>query len=80
MSLDNPKIKKVIRDRSLYMCLECGKCSASCPRMLTGKEYSPRLLAQKLMNHSGRHSRPQRLPRTRWSASFVDENDDFTGA
>ncbi|MBW2140708.1 MAG: (Fe-S)-binding protein, partial [Deltaproteobacteria bacterium] len=49
MSLDNPKIKKVIRDRSLYMCLECGKCSASCPRMLTGKEYSPRLLAQKLI-------------------------------
>ena len=31
------------------MCLECGKCSASCPRMLTGKEYSPRLLAHKLI-------------------------------
>ena len=35
--------------RSLSMCLECGKCSASCPRMLTGKEYSPRLLAHKLI-------------------------------
>jgi len=31
------------------MCLECGKCSASCPRLLTGKEYSPRLLAHKLI-------------------------------
>ncbi|MBW2092116.1 MAG: (Fe-S)-binding protein [Deltaproteobacteria bacterium] len=49
MTLDSPRIKEVIRDKSLYMCLECGKCSASCPRMLTGKEYSPRLLAQKLI-------------------------------
>ncbi|MBW2085867.1 MAG: hypothetical protein JRI54_07555 [Deltaproteobacteria bacterium] len=38
MKLDHPKIKEIIRDRSLYMCLECGKCSASCPRMLTGKD------------------------------------------
>lgn len=49
MKLDDPRIEAVIRDRSLYMCLECGKCSASCPRMLTGKEYSPRLLAHKLI-------------------------------
>ncbi|HUL20366.1 MAG TPA: (Fe-S)-binding protein [Thermodesulfobacteriota bacterium] len=49
MKLDDPRIKKFIRDKSLFMCLECGKCSASCPRMLTGKEYSPRLLAHKLI-------------------------------
>ena len=49
MIIDNPRVKEVISERSLYMCLECGKCSASCPRMLTGKEYSPRLLAQKLI-------------------------------
>ncbi|HVP76463.1 MAG TPA: (Fe-S)-binding protein [Thermodesulfobacteriota bacterium] len=49
MKLDDPRIKEFIRDKSLFMCLECGKCSASCPRMLTGKEYSPRLLAHKLI-------------------------------
>ena len=49
MKLDDPQLKAIIRDRSLYMCVECGKCSASCPRMLAGKEYSPRLLAHKLI-------------------------------
>ncbi len=49
MRLDDPRIKGFIRDKSLFMCLECGKCSASCPRMLSGKEYSPRLLAHKLI-------------------------------
>ncbi len=43
------KIDKIIREQSLYQCLECGKCSASCPRQLAGKEYSPRLLAHKII-------------------------------
>jgi len=43
------KIDQIIRENSLYQCLECGKCSASCPRQLAGKEYSPRLLAHKLI-------------------------------
>jgi Fe-S oxidoreductase len=49
VKLSDPRIKQMIRQRSLYMCLECGKCSASCPRMTAGKEYSPRLLAQKII-------------------------------
>ena len=43
------KIDEIIRKQSLFMCLECGKCSASCPRQLAGKQYSPRLLAHKLI-------------------------------
>jgi heterodisulfide reductase subunit D len=43
------KIDEIIRKQSLYQCLECGKCSASCPRLIAGKEYSPRLLAHKLI-------------------------------
>jgi Fe-S oxidoreductase len=39
----------MIVDMSLFQCLECGKCTASCPRRLTGKEYSPRLLAHKVI-------------------------------
>jgi heterodisulfide reductase subunit D len=49
MTLIDPKIDEIIRKNNLHMCLECGKCSASCPRMLSGKEYSPRLLAQKII-------------------------------
>jgi len=43
------KINDIVRKQSLYQCLECGKCSASCPRLIAGKEYSPRLLAHKLI-------------------------------
>mgnify|MGYP000309578992 CR=1 FL=1 len=43
------RIDRIISERSLYQCLECGKCSASCARLLSGKEYSPRLLAHKLI-------------------------------
>lgn len=49
MTTHRPTMDEIIRDRSLYQCLECGKCSASCPRLLSGKEYSPRLLAHKLI-------------------------------
>lgn len=40
-------MNRIIKERSLYQCLECGKCAAACPRRVTGKEYSPRLLAHK---------------------------------
>lgn len=49
MNETDRKIDKIISEQSLYMCLECGKCSASCPRQLAGKQYSPRLLAHKLI-------------------------------
>ena len=53
MKLDSPEIKRIIKEHSLYMCLECGKCSASCPRLIAGKEYSPRLLVHKLIADPG---------------------------
>ncbi len=49
MSDIDRKIDEIVRKQSLFMCLECGKCSASCPRQLAGKQYSPRLLAHKLI-------------------------------
>lgn len=49
MNLSSPEIDRIIKEHSLNLCLECGKCSASCPRLLAGKEYSPRLLAHKLI-------------------------------
>lgn len=50
MSLEDPRIDKLITDMELYQCLECGKCSAACPRLVAGKEYSPRLVAHKLIS------------------------------
>lgn len=47
--MDKLKLDRIIQDRSLYQCLECGKCTSVCPRRLTGKEYSPRLLAHKVI-------------------------------
>jgi len=43
------RVEQIIREHNLYLCLECGKCSACCPRMLSGKQYSPRLLTQKII-------------------------------
>ena len=50
MSLEDPRIDQILKKYKLYQCLECGKCSASCPRLLTGKEYSPWLVAHKLIS------------------------------
>ncbi|MFH1035896.1 MAG: (Fe-S)-binding protein [Pseudomonadota bacterium] len=49
MKLDTPRIRDIIARHHLHMCLECGKCSSSCPRFVSGKEYSPRMLASKLL-------------------------------
>jgi Fe-S oxidoreductase len=43
------QIERIIREHKLHLCLECGKCSSCCPRMLAGKNYSPRLMAQKII-------------------------------
>ena len=49
MKLDTPRIRRIIAEHNLHMCLECGKCSSCCPRFISGKQYSPRMLAQKLI-------------------------------
>jgi len=49
VKLGDPRVKQLVQENALALCIECGKCSASCPRMLTGKEYSPRILAHKLI-------------------------------
>lgn len=43
------RLDGLIREKGLYQCLECGKCATSCPRCMSGKEYSPRLLAHKVI-------------------------------
>lgn len=47
--MNDLRIDTMIVKMSLHQCLECGKCTASCPRRLSGKEYSPRLLAHKVI-------------------------------
>ena len=49
MMLDQAKLKQLIQKHSLYLCLECGKCSAVCPRLAAGRDFSPRVMARKVM-------------------------------
>jgi heterodisulfide reductase subunit D len=50
MNLDIPEIRKMLQDYNIYLCLDCGKCSASCPLFLLGKDYSPRMTAHKVID------------------------------
>ncbi len=40
-------IKKAIKESRAYLCLECGKCTGSCPVSRFNHGYSPRLLVNK---------------------------------
>jgi Fe-S oxidoreductase len=39
----------IIKETGAYLCLDCGKCTGSCPIGKTGALYSPRLIVQHLM-------------------------------
>ncbi|MCX7981459.1 MAG: (Fe-S)-binding protein [Syntrophales bacterium] len=43
------RLDGLVKNKGLFQCLECGKCATSCPRCMSGKEYSPRLLAHKVI-------------------------------
>ncbi|MDY6855553.1 MAG: (Fe-S)-binding protein [Thermodesulfobacteriota bacterium] len=40
---------KLIKEMGIYQCLDCAKCTGACPIAETGKEFSPRLAARKLI-------------------------------
>lgn len=46
----SPRIREIIREYNLHLCLECGKCGASCPRFRAGREFSPRMVASRLVH------------------------------
>ena len=39
----------IIKDMGIYQCLDCGKCTAACPVAETGKEFSPRIAANRVI-------------------------------
>ena len=43
-----PKFEQIIRDTHAYLCIDCSKCTGSCPIGKTGSVYSPRALVQHL--------------------------------
>ena len=43
------KIKKLAGDTRAYLCIDCSKCTGSCPIGKAGSIYSPRSLVQHLM-------------------------------
>jgi Fe-S oxidoreductase/coenzyme F420-reducing hydrogenase delta subunit len=38
-------VRSIIAARDVFACQDCGKCSSACPLALTGKNYSPRAIA-----------------------------------
>ncbi len=38
-------IRTIVKKHDVYSCQDCGKCTSSCPLTLTGKEFSPRAIA-----------------------------------
>ncbi len=45
----NSKIAKAIKDSKAYLCMECGKCTGTCPVSRYNHGYSPRILVNKAL-------------------------------
>jgi Fe-S oxidoreductase/coenzyme F420-reducing hydrogenase delta subunit len=44
-ALTPKSIESIMAAYNIYTCQDCGKCSSACPVTLSGKEFSPRLIA-----------------------------------
>ncbi|MFQ5639761.1 MAG: (Fe-S)-binding protein [bacterium] len=47
-----PELLGVIKKNNVFYCLECGKCTASCPVAQVNDSYSPRSIVAHTMQHS----------------------------
>jgi heterodisulfide reductase subunit D len=47
------KIRKLIQDTGAYLCLDCSKCTGSCPIGRVGAVYSPRSVVQHIVLNGG---------------------------
>ena len=43
------RVREIIRDTTAYLCIDCSKCTGSCPIGKAGSVYSPRALVQHLV-------------------------------
>jgi Fe-S oxidoreductase len=43
-------VKQLIARHDIYACQDCGKCSSACPLTLAGKPFSPRAIANAIIN------------------------------
>ena len=43
------RVKEIIKDTAAYLCIDCSKCTGSCPVGKAGSTYSPRALVQHLV-------------------------------
>ena len=49
MPIDKRDLEFHIKEMGIYQCLDCGKCTGACPVAETGKDFSPRLMASKVI-------------------------------
>jgi heterodisulfide reductase subunit D len=45
----HPRLEQIINETNAYYCLECGKCSGSCPVSRHNPAYSPRVMVEKAL-------------------------------
>ena len=50
MSDLNNDLNLLIKEYGIYQCLDCGKCTGACPIAETGKDFSPRIAAGKIID------------------------------
>jgi heterodisulfide reductase subunit D len=43
------RVRQIIKDTAAYLCIDCSKCTGSCPVGKAGSAYSPRALVQHLL-------------------------------
>jgi heterodisulfide reductase subunit D len=48
-ALSPETVRDIIRDTAAYLCIDCSKCTGSCPVGKVGSTYSPRALVQHLV-------------------------------
>ncbi len=62
-------VRSIIAARDVFACQDCGKCTSACPLALTGKNFSPRAIANAVIAGEcgirGRAERHQGLPHLR---------------
>ncbi len=44
------ELRELVAQHDVHACQDCGKCSSACPLALTGKTFSPRVIASSIMS------------------------------
>lgn len=49
ITIEPVQTNQILREHDIYACQDCGKCSSACPLTLSGKPFSPRIMANSII-------------------------------